>query len=157
MTNASPAPTGTTPPASATPPKSPVPTMSIVPKHRPIGITILGILALIAAALAVIHTLQMLHLLPIRIGEMRFWTFDLLGAILWGILAFIYLWVFRMLWEVNPQGWMFVVLLSSLYIIMAFVSILAGSSWDAVAATIVINGIILIYALLPGTKKAFAV
>ncbi len=157
MTNESPKPTTGSAPPSTTPPTSPAPTTSAAPKHRPIGMTILAILALFGAAIAFIYTLQMLHLLPITIGPVRFWTFDLWGAILWGILAFIYLWVFRMLWMVNPQGWMFVVLLSGLNLILAFLSVLGGSSWEAMGAAIVINGIILIYALLPGTKKAFGV
>ena len=132
-------------------------TATTVAKHRPFGMTILAILALFGAAIAFIYTLQMLHLLPVTLGPVRFWTFDLWAAILWGILAFIYLWVFRMLWMVNPQGWMFVVLLSGLNLILAFLSVLGGSSWEAMSVSIVINGIILIYALLPGTKRAFGV
>ena len=42
-------------------------------KHRPIGVTILAILAGIAAVIAVYHTLQFLHILPFTLGEMRFW------------------------------------------------------------------------------------
>ncbi len=156
MTNGSSAPASSGTPSS-TPPMSPTPTASFEPKHRPIGMTILAILALFGAAIAFIFTLQMLHLLPITIGPVRFWTFDLWGAILWGILALIYLWVFRMLWMVNPQGWIFVVILSGLNLILAFLSVLGGSSWEAMSASIVINGIILIYALLPGTKKAMRI
>jgi len=137
--------------------ESSAPAPSAAPKHRPIGMTILAILALFGAAIAFIYTLQMLHLLPVTLGPVRFWTFDLWADILWGILAFIYLWVFRMLWMVNPQGWMFVVLISGLNLILAFLSVLGGSSWEAMSASIVINGIILIYALLPGTKRAFGV
>src|SRR5512136_2450639 len=157
MTNESSAPTSGTAQPSTTPPTSPVPTPSTAPKHRPIGMTFLAILALFGAAMAFIYTLQMLHLLPVTIGPVRFWTFDLWAAILWGILGLIYLWVFRMLWMVNPQGWMFVVLISALNLILAFFSILGGSSWEAMSVAIVINGIILIYSLLPGTKKAFGV
>jgi hypothetical protein len=156
MTNGSSGPTGAAPPVSTTP-TSPAPMASTAPKHRPIGMTILAILALFGAAIAFIYTLQMLHLLPVTIGPVKFWTFDLWAAILWGILAFIYLWVFRMLWAVNPQGWMFVVLLASLNLIFAILSVLGGSSWEAMSVSIVINGIILIYALLPGTKKSFGV
>src|SRR5512137_1162653 len=142
MTNESSAPTTGASPPSTTPPAT-----SATLKHRPIGMTILAILALFGAAIAFIYTLQMLHLLPVTLGPVRFWTFDLWAAILWGILAFIYLWVFRMLWMVNPQGWMFVVILSGLNLILAFLSVLGGSSWEAMSASIVINGIILIYAL----------
>jgi uncharacterized BrkB/YihY/UPF0761 family membrane protein len=61
-------------------------------RERPLGITILAILALIGAVGALIVTLQMLHLLPIYVGQLHFWTFDFWGALLWGILFLIYLW-----------------------------------------------------------------
>jgi hypothetical protein len=124
-------------------------------KKRPFGVTLLAILAAVGAIVAIIHTLQMLHLWPIWVGPVRFFTFDLLGAILWGILALIYIWLVRMLWNVDPQAWLFLVVLSTLNLILALVSILGASSWDALAPTIVLNAIILIYSLLPGTKAAF--
>ncbi|HSD57345.1 MAG TPA: hypothetical protein VLB04_04105 [Methanotrichaceae archaeon] len=125
-------------------------------RERPLGITILAILALLGAAWALIVTLQMLHLLPVFVGQLSFWTFNFWGALLWGILFLIYLWVFRMLWNVNPQGWLFMVIISGLNLILAFLSVLGGSTWDAMATSIVINGLILIYCLLPSTKRAFA-
>jgi hypothetical protein len=124
-------------------------------KKRPFGVTLLAILAAVAAIVAIIHTLQLLHLWPIWIGPMRFFTFDLLGAILWGILALIYIWLVRMLWNVDPQAWLFLVVLSAFNLILAFVSMLGQSSWEAVAPTILVNLIILVYCLLPGTKAAF--
>lgn len=126
-------------------------------RERPLGITILAILALIGAAGALIVTLQMLHLLPVYVGQLHFWTFDFWGALLWGILFLIYLWVFRMLWNVDPQGWLFMVLISGLNLILAFLSVLGGSSWDALSVAIIINGLILIYCLLPSTKRAFEI
>jgi hypothetical protein len=124
-------------------------------RERPLGITILAILALIGAAWALIATLQMLHILPVFVGQFHFWTFDFWGALLWGILFLIYLWVFRMLWNVNPQGWLFMVIISGLNLILAVLYILGGSTWDAMATSIIINGVILIYCLLPSTKRAF--
>lgn len=126
-------------------------------KNRPFVITILAILALLGAALALISTLQMLHLLPISIGEAHFWTFDFWAALAWGILCFIYLWVFSMLWNVNPQGWLFLVIICALNLMLAFFSILGGSTWEAMALPILLNGAILIYCLLPGTKNAFEI
>lgn len=124
-------------------------------RERPLGITILAILALLGAAWALVATLQMLHILPVFVGQIHFWTFDFWGALLWGILFLIYLWVFRMLWNVDPQGWLFLVIISGLNLILAFLYILGGSSWDAMSAAILINGVILIYCLLPSTKRAF--
>ena len=123
-------------------------------KTRPIGVTILAVLAALAAVVAIIHTLQMLHLWPISFGPVRFFTFSLIGAILWAIMAAIWIWLVRGLWNVDPSAWLFVVTLTVLNLILAFLSIFGGSGWD-LAPTIVINGIILIYALLPRTQSAF--
>jgi predicted flap endonuclease-1-like 5' DNA nuclease len=128
-------------------------------KKRPLGITLLAIFAGIAAFLAIINTLQMLHLFPITgpFGQFRFFTFDLVGALAWGILAAIYIWVVKMLWTLDAQGWLFLVALTIINLIIAVVSILGASSWQAMIPTILINGLILIYCLLPGTKDAFQV
>lgn len=124
---------------------------------RPFGVTILALLAAIAAIIAIIHTLQMLHLFPISgpFGQFKFFTFDLFGALLWGILALIYIWVARMLWNLEPQGWLFVVILACLNLIFAVVSIIGQSSWQSMLPAIVVNGLILLYGLMPGTKAAF--
>ncbi len=126
-------------------------------RDRPFVITLLAIFALLGAAQALFVTLQYLHLLPVNIGELHFWTFDFWGALMWGILFLIYMWVFRMLWNVDPQGWLFLVIISGLNLILAFLYILGGSSWEALSAAILINGLILVYCLLPGTKKAFEI
>ncbi len=126
-------------------------------RERPFGVTVLAVLAAIAAIIAVIHTLQMLHLFPIRgpFGVFAFFTFDLLGAILWGILALIYIWVVNKLWNLDPQGWLFVAVLSALNLILAVISIFGQSTWQAMLPSILVNGLILIYTQLPGTKEAF--
>lgn len=124
-------------------------------KKRPIGVTILAILAGLSAIIAIIHTLQMLYLWPIWIGPVRFFTFSLIGALLWGIMAAIWIWLVRGLWDLDPQAWSFVVILSILNLILALFSVLGDSSFTAMLPTIAINGIILIYALLPGTRNAF--
>jgi hypothetical protein len=126
-------------------------------KSRPFGVTILAILAGIAAFIAIIHTLQMLHLFPISgpLGVFSFFTFDLLGALLWGLMAAIYIWLVRMLWNLDPQGWLFLVIIAIFNLILALVSILGNSSFQAMLPSILINGVILIYCLLPGTKEAF--
>ena len=124
-------------------------------KKRPIGVTILAILAAIAAIVAIIHTLQMLHLFPIFLGPVNFFTFSFVGALLWGIMALIYIWVTRGLWNLDPQAWLFVVVLSTLNLILAVISIFGASSWQAMLPSIIFNGIILIYGLTPGVKQAF--
>ena len=126
-------------------------------RKRPFGVTVLAILAALAAILAIYHTIQMLGLLPIKgpLGLFGFFNFNLFGAMMWGLLAFIYIWVVRMLWSLDPRGWLFVVALSALNLIFAVISIIGSSSWQALAPAVVVNGLIFIYGMLPGTKAAF--
>jgi hypothetical protein len=124
-------------------------------KHRPFGVTLLAIFALISAFFAAWHTLQMLHILPFRFGEYRFFGFDLFGAIMWGLMFLIYLWVFKMLWNLEPSGWLYVVVLATLNLILAFVSILGQTTFMDMLPSIILNGIVLLYALTPGVKNAF--
>lgn len=128
-------------------------------KHRPFGITLLAILALVAVVVAIWRALQALGVAPITIGTMSFFVPEAswINAILWGLLALIYLWVFRMLWQVNPQGWLFVTVISILNLTLAVIDILGGSTFDAMLPVLVVNGLILIYCLVPGTKAAFEI
>jgi hypothetical protein len=129
-------------------------TTSMTP-HRPIGITILAILAGIATVIAAIHTLQFLHLFPFFLGQMAFFGFDLWGALMWGLLTFVYAWVVYMLWTVNPQGWLFLVALSVLNLVLDGLSIIGQSTFSAMWPSILFNAIILIYCLTPGIRRAF--
>jgi hypothetical protein len=126
-------------------------------KERPVGVTILAFLAILGAVNALIYTLQMLHLIPTYLGPIAFYQFSLIGAFFWGLLFFIWLAVFRMLWEVQPQGWMFMVLIAVFDLIYGIICVLGGSSWEAMAPIIIISGLVLIYCLLPGTKQAFGI
>ena len=126
-------------------------------KERPIGVTILAILAGFGALMSLIYTLQMLHILPYYIGPVAFWDFSLLGAIFWGFIFLIWLAVIQMLLTMHPSGWMFMVIISGLSLLFALLSALGGSSWEAMAPTILVSGLILIYCLLPGTKAAFGI
>ena len=122
---------------------------------RPIGITVLAIFALLSALAAGWHTLQMLHIVPMFADDGHFFMFSFWGAILWGIMFLIYLWVFRMLWNLDPQGWLYVVVLSVLNLILALVSWMGELSLLDVLPAILFNGLVLIYANLPNVKAAF--
>jgi hypothetical protein len=126
-------------------------------KSRPFGVTLLAILAGIGAVVAIWATLQMLRINLMGFGVHNFFGANWLGAILWGVLALIYIWVVRMLWNMDPQGWLFVSALSALNLILAIVSVLGKSSLEAELPAIVISGLILLYTQLSGVKKAFGV
>jgi|SwirhisoilCB1_FD_contig_31_18514985_length_1048_multi_5_in_0_out_0_1 hypothetical protein len=127
-------------------------------RHRPFGITILAILASVAFIVEAFITLLFLGAIPAALfGGTGFFGDALLGAILWGILALIWGWVAIGLWTLNPGAWLFVVALSILNIIFAFISILGATTFGAVLPTIIINAAILIYSLSPGVKDAFGI
>ena len=126
-------------------------------KERPIGVTILAILALLGAVNAAIYTLQMLHILPTFIGPVAFYQFSLIGAFFWGFLVLIWLAVFRMLMDVQPQAWNFMMILSVLNLVFGFLSVIGGSSLEAMAPILIVSGLVFIYCMLPGTKKAFGI
>lgn len=124
---------------------------------RPIGVTILAVLAFIAGLVNVYHALQYFGILPHFLGPVRFFGVDILGALIYLALAVIWFWVGRMLWQLNPQGWMFMVALAIIEIIFAFLAILGQSTFAAQLPAIIIAAIVLIYAYSSGVKKAFSV
>jgi hypothetical protein len=129
--------------------------MASVARHRPIGITLLAVLAGLAALVALWHTLQYLHLLPFTLGPLQFYGFDLLGALLWGGLTAIWVWAAVRLWNVEPQGLMFALVLSGLNLILAVLSLLGASTLEALLPAILLNGVVLLYCLTPGVRRAF--
>jgi hypothetical protein len=130
--------------------------MQQVQPHRPVGVTILAVLAGIAFIFNAFVTLLFLGAIPASIfGQTGFFGQALLGAFLWGLLALIWAWVAYGLWHLDPQAWLFVVIITIFDLILAGISILGHSTWEAMLLPILINAIILIYALSPGVKEAF--
>ena len=124
-------------------------------KQRPIGVTILAVLAALAAIFAGYHVLQFIGLLPFWFGPVPFRSFSLFAALMWGLMVWVYIWLVKMLWEVNPQGWLFLAVISVFNLILEFVTLVGGAEMGDVIVPFVINGLILIYVMLPGTKRAF--
>ncbi len=124
-------------------------------KKRPFGITILAVLVIIDALFAAYHTLQFLGLLPFSLGPLRFFNFNLLGALLWGVSAAVLFWVGYSLWKLRLEGWLFVVVVAVLNLILVFLSIIGQSSFSAMFPAFLINVLILVYCLMPSVQGAF--
>ena len=124
-------------------------------KARPVGVTILAILAGIAAVLAAIHALQFLGIIPFFIGSVPVRTFSFWYALMWGLMVWVYVWLVQMLWRVDPQAWLFLVIVTIFELMLDFISMLGASTWQDVSVSFLINAIILIYCMLPGVKSAF--
>lgn len=114
---------------------------------RPFGVTLLAILAGLAAVLDIYHTLQYLHILPFTLGPLQFYGFDPLGAILYGVTALIWVWAAANLWVQNPQALLFVAILAGWNVVLAVLSWLGASSLQAVLPALLINGLVLAYTL----------
>ena len=124
--------------------------------NRPIAVTILAILAAIAGILAVLDVLRLLGILPIAaLGPMNFFGVSIIGAILAAIVAIIWFWAARGLWNLDPQAWLFVVVIAILYLIFDVIALIGGTPIQAMLPSIVVSGLALILALIPGTKDAF--
>jgi hypothetical protein len=126
-------------------------------KARPLGVTILAILAGLAAVLAAIHALQFLGLFPFVLGPRGYKVhyFSFWDALLYGILVWLYVWLTLMLWRVQSGAWMFLVIITVFYLILDGFLLLGATSWEDVSVSILLNAVILIYCMLPGVRSAF--
>ena len=124
-------------------------------KERPIGVTVLAILAGVAAVLAAINALQFLGIFPFFIGSVPFRTVNFFYALMWLLLVWVYVWLVQMLWRVDPAAWMFLVIITIFELIFDVIALLGGSSWQNVSVSFIVNAIILIYVMLPGVRRAF--
>jgi hypothetical protein len=126
-------------------------------RERPVGVTILAILAGIAAVFAAIHALQFLGIIPFFIGPSGYKVhfFSFWYALMYGLLVWVYIWLTMALWRVEPQAWMFLVIVTMFYLILDFFTLIGASTWEDVAVSVILNAIILLYCMLPGVKSAF--
>ena len=127
-----------------------------VAKKRPFGVTILAVLAGVLAVLAGIHALQSLGIFPYVIGPVKVHAFNFWNFLMWGIMVWIYAWLVRMLWNVDPQAWLFLAVITVFNLIFDFVAMIGSAAWTDVSVSFLINIIVLIYIMLPSTKRAFA-
>lgn len=122
---------------------------------RPFGATVLAVLAGIAAILAIIHLLQALGILPYFIGPASVRDFNLWYALMWGLMVWVWVWLVQMLWSVNPAGWLFLAAISTINLVFCVAAMLGSGTFSDVSLSFIVNGLILIYTMLPGTRRAF--
>ena len=124
--------------------------------NRPVAVTILVILAVVAGLVAILDVLRYLGLLPITaLGELQFFGVSFLGAIMAAIVAAIWFWAAKMLWTLDPRGWLFTISIAVIYLIFDALALLGGSNWQAMLPSLVITGLALVLCIVPGTKAAF--
>ena len=130
-------------------------TMTPVHRDRPFTVTILAIVAGLLAVLAAVHLLQALGIVPYVIGRLEIRTFSLLYAIMWGGLLWVWIWLIKMLWQVEPEAWIFLVFISLINMFFDFMMLLGATTWSDVAVSFLLNGLVLLYCMLPSTRRTF--
>jgi hypothetical protein len=124
-------------------------------KKRPFGVTVLAILAGLAAVLAGVHALQSLGIIPWVLGPFTIHAFSFWSFLMWAVMVWLWAWLVKMLWNVEKEAWLFLAVISAFNLILDFTVMLGQGEWSDVSVSFVVNAIILIYVMLPGVKKAF--
>jgi hypothetical protein len=123
--------------------------------NRSFGLVVLGALA---AVLGVLHAIDVLIYLGILASALSgggsFFGISILGAILTGIVAWIWFWAAGGLWQRDAQAWRFVVLVAIVSLVFDALAIVGGTPLTVRMPSIVLAGLALILALLPSTREA---
>jgi hypothetical protein len=122
---------------------------------QPVGVTILGVLAAVAAGVNLYHALQFLGVLPAMLGRFQFFGQNFWGAMVFGFNALLWALVAWGLLSLKPWAWLFTVVVAVLGLLSALFGLLGGSELSAMLPALVIDAIILIYCMRPGVKQAF--
>jgi hypothetical protein len=126
-------------------------------KQRPLGITILAVLAFISGALSILGGVAALGLggFGIAAGEATGGTLVIVLGLVSIVVGIVSLAFGYGAWTLQPWAWTLGVILEGITIVLALVNGFLGSSWTSQISSIVIAGIILYYLFTPGVRAAF--
>jgi hypothetical protein len=124
-------------------------------QQRPFGAILLAALAVLAAVVNFAWALQYFGVIPFVIGNMAFFGQDLIAAILYLIVGIIYLYVAYGLWTLKPWAWLYVVIIAGFNIVLSVLAVIGASTLNAMLAPIVVAGLVLLWAFMPGVRTAF--
>jgi len=71
------------------------------------------------------------------------------------LMVWVWIWLVKMLWEVDKQAWLFLTVITVFNLILDFTVMLGQGEWSDVSVSFILNAIILIYCMIPGVKRAF--
>jgi len=119
--------------------------------NRPFGVTVLAVLATILAVLSAFAALRFFGLI---FGMMNV-PGALWHAFLFALMAWVYSWLAQMLWSMQPQAWIFLAVVTVFNLMVELLVIIGNGSYADVQLSFILNGLVLIYIMLPGTRRAF--
>lgn len=127
-------------------------------RSRTIWIWLLIVVAVLAAISDLLDAARFMGWLPIAaLGDLKFVlpSANWLGALMSGLLAAIWIWVARNLYNLDPRGWLFVVAIATINLVFLFMALFGGNTFSDILPGVVLNGLALIIGMLPSTKAAF--
>ncbi len=119
---------------------------------RTAAVYILAIIAVLAGLVAIIDTLRYMQWL---FSPLSFLGAPLFGGILSGLVAIIWFWAAARIWNVDPQGLVFMVTIAAVYLILDVISLIAGTPIELLLPSILFSALALIIGILPSTKSEF--
>jgi hypothetical protein len=132
-----------------------------VTRERNWAVWVLVALAVVAGILAFVDAARYMGWIgfniPIMGQEIKFVLPNALwfAAIMSALVGVIYFVVAGWLYNLNPSGWLFVVVIAIVNIVFLFLAILGQSTFSSVLLQLIVNAALLILAFLPGTQAAF--
>lgn len=126
-------------------------------RERNWAVWVLAALAVLAGIVNLLDALRYMGWLPVAsLGNLNFFLPEAnwIGALLAAGVGIIWFAVAGWLYNLNPEGWLFVVIIAVINLILLGLAWIS-SSWTAVSLGVFINLIALILAILPGTRAAF--
>ncbi len=124
-------------------------------KKRPMAVTILGIIAVVAGVLVLLEALLFFGIALFGLVQLNFFGVAWLAGILSLIVALIWLSTARQLFTLDPRGWMFVVVIAIITLVINVIGLLGGNSFNSLWWAFIAPVLALILAFLPGTQAAF--
>ena len=125
-------------------------------RTRPIGVTILAVLASVALLLAIVHLLQALAILPYFVGQVAIRDFNIWYVLMWGLLVWVWAWVVQALLAMDPQAWLFLLIVSGFNLMFDFINMaFAETTSTDLTVSFILSFAIFAYTLMPRTKRAF--
>jgi hypothetical protein len=123
---------------------------------RPGIVTILAILAFVAAVLTGYELLIYLGVVPPSLGALAFFGGNSVGALATGIKFVVLLAVMYGLWTMRPWGWFLTLIVSIYGLFLALFEWLSQSSLFPVAASVLVDLLILLSIISPRARNSFA-
>ena len=124
-------------------------------KQRPLAVTILALIALVAGIIVLLEALLFFGIGFAGLLRLNFFGVAWLAGILSLIVALIWLTTARQLFTLDPRGWMFVVVIAIITLVINVIGLLGGNEFNSLWWTFIAPVLALILAFLPGTQAAF--